>query len=90
MEKLRRTLEQVRLRIEAAKRPGTHRMTEEETKVALINPVLRALGWDVEDITQVRFEFKARRMDRPVDYAAAPPQRPQAPRRGQGDRRGRR
>ena len=38
MEKLRRTLEQVRLRIEAAKRPGTHRMTEEETKVALINP----------------------------------------------------
>lgn len=69
MEELRKTLDQIRSRIEAAKKPGGPRMTEEDTKAKLINPVLRALGWDVEEWEQVRFEFKVKRMDRPVDYA---------------------
>lgn len=68
-EELRRVLGQVRSRIEAARRPGGPRMTEADTKAKLINPVLRALGWDVEEWEQVRFEFRVKRMDRPVDYA---------------------
>jgi hypothetical protein len=35
----------------------------------MVDPVLRALGWEVEDIEQVRREYKTRRADKPVDYA---------------------
>jgi len=69
MEELRKTLEQVRARILAARSPGAHRMTEQETKTTLIGPVLRTLGWDVEDVRQVRYEFRVKRMAQPVDYA---------------------
>ncbi len=33
-------------------------MGEQDTKAALISPVLRALGWDVEDVEQVRHEYR--------------------------------
>jgi hypothetical protein len=42
---------------------------EENTKHALIEPVLRALGWDVEDLDEVRCEYKLKAADNPVDYA---------------------
>jgi hypothetical protein len=42
---------------------------EQNTKAVLINPILRALGWDLEDLEEVRLEFKLRAMDNPVDYA---------------------
>ena len=42
---------------------------EQNTKGTLINPVLRELGWDLEDLEEVRLEFKLRAMDNPVDYA---------------------
>jgi hypothetical protein len=42
---------------------------EENTKHALIEPVLRALGWDVEDLDEVRCEYKLKQADNPVDYA---------------------
>jgi hypothetical protein len=32
-------------------------------------PVLRALGWNVEDLEEVQREYKTKRRDRPVDYA---------------------
>jgi len=35
----------------------------------LVTPVLRALGWDTEDIEQVRHEYRHRSSDKPVDYA---------------------
>ena len=32
-------------------------------------PVLRALGWDVEDLEEVKLEYRRRSVDNPVDYA---------------------
>ncbi len=42
---------------------------EENTKTVLIEPILRALGWDVEDLDEVRKEFRYKPGDNPVDYA---------------------
>jgi predicted type IV restriction endonuclease len=42
---------------------------EQDTKAALIKPVLEALGWDTSDPEQVRHEFKTNPKDNPVDYA---------------------
>jgi hypothetical protein len=42
---------------------------EQDTKAALIVPVLRALGWDVEDPEDVKLEYRRRPADNPVDYA---------------------
>jgi hypothetical protein len=44
-------------------------LAEQNTKAALIEPLLRALGWDVEDVDEVHREYKQRAMDNPVDYA---------------------
>ena len=45
------------------------RMNEEATKTSLIEPVLAALGWDVQDWDQVQKEYRAKPGDNPVDYA---------------------
>ncbi len=42
---------------------------EENTKTVLIEPVLRSLGWDVEDLDEVRHEYRRKAGDNPVDYA---------------------
>ena len=42
---------------------------EQDTKAALIVPVLRALGWDTEDLEDVKLEYKRLSNDNPVDYA---------------------
>lgn len=42
---------------------------EQNTKAGLIAPVLRALGWDVEDLREVHLEYRRRPADKPVDYA---------------------
>ena len=42
---------------------------EQDTKAAFIVPVLRALGWDTEDLEDVKLEYKRRPSDNPVDYA---------------------
>ena len=42
---------------------------EQNTKAALIDPLLSALGWDVEDIDEVSREYKRKPQDNPVDYA---------------------
>ena len=34
-----------------------------------MQPVLRALGWDVEDLEDVQREYKIRKQDKPVDYS---------------------
>lgn len=45
------------------------RIGEQNTKATLIVPVLRALGWDVENLEEVHLEYRRRPTDKPVDYA---------------------
>ena len=42
---------------------------EENTKNALINPLLRALGWDIGELDEVSMEYRRKPKDNPVDYA---------------------
>ena len=42
---------------------------EQNTKSALIDPVLEALGWDTRDPDEVHREFRPTGRDSPVDYA---------------------
>ncbi len=65
MSTLASTLEEVRRRI---RRTGSRPMNEENTKATLIEPVLRALGWDIEDVEEVQREFKTHSRHKPVDY----------------------
>src|SRR5664280_108125 len=65
---LRETLAKVRTRI-AELRASSDRLSEEETKAILIDPVLTALGWHVDELEHVRREYRARPSDNPVDYA---------------------
>src|SRR5690606_19829373 len=67
MADLAKTLEDVRARV--ARFCDDRPLNEENTKATLIEPVLRALGWDPEDPDEVHREFKPTSRDRPVDYA---------------------
>jgi predicted type IV restriction endonuclease len=60
------TLLEVQKRIAQSKSKG---LNEQNTKATLIEPVLRALGWDVENLEVVEREFKVKKRDKPVDYA---------------------
>jgi Restriction Enzyme Adenine Methylase Associated/Type I restriction enzyme R protein N terminus (HSDR_N) len=42
---------------------------EENTKAALIEPLLSALGWEIEELEEVHREYRRKGQDRPVDYA---------------------
>lgn len=57
------------LRARIGKSLGKRTMNEQNTKATLVEPVLRALGWDTEDIDEVVHEYKRRPSDDPVDYA---------------------
>jgi hypothetical protein len=59
-------LAEVRRRIARAKVDG---LNEQNTKATLIEPVLKALGWDIEDVEEVVREYGHKRRDKPVDYA---------------------
>ncbi len=65
MTTLAATLQEVRQRVQRA---GKKPLNEQNTKATLIEPVLRALGWDVEDIEAVVREFRLKSRDKPVDY----------------------
>jgi len=66
VETLEKTLKALRTRIS---RMAAETLNEENTKATLIEPVLRALGWDVEDVEEVKREYKLRKSEKPVDYA---------------------
>ena len=66
MNDLQETLEQIRRKIS---RYGNSSINEQNTKSTLIQPLLRALGWDVEDCDEVHLEYKQKGKDKPVDYA---------------------
>jgi len=42
---------------------------EQNTKAALIDPLLSALSWDLQEIDEVRREYRRKPQDNPVDYA---------------------
>lgn len=63
---LQGVLSEVRSRIA---RYRDSRINEEATKTSLIQPVLRALGWNVEDLDDAQPEYRRRSVDNPVDYA---------------------
>ena len=42
---------------------------EQNTKTVLINPILLALGWDLNNIDEIYQEYRHRPNDNPVDYA---------------------
>ena len=65
MTTLANPLDEVRRRI---RRQGSRPINEENTKATLIEPILRALGWDVEDVEEVQREFKTHARHKPVDY----------------------
>jgi hypothetical protein len=57
---------------QARERVARHRgaaIGEQNTKATLIEPILRALGWDLEDLEEVRREYRRISADNPVDYA---------------------
>lgn len=45
------------------------RLTESDTIRVLVLPVLKALGWDLHDVEEVRSEYRHMASDNPVDYA---------------------
>jgi hypothetical protein len=61
VERLRKRIGHIRQKRDA--------ITEQDTKVAFINPLLTALGWNLEDLDEVRSEYRHKSQDNPVDYA---------------------
>jgi len=59
----------VRALAEKIRKWQDRRIGEQNTKAALIEPVLEGLGWDIRDWDEVHREFKAKARDKPVDYA---------------------
>ena len=42
---------------------------EQNTKAILIEPMLAALGWNLQQLEEVRREYRRNSQDGPVDYA---------------------
>ena len=61
IEIVRKRIRQIRDRNEA--------IGEQNTKAALIDPLLSALGWDLQEIDEVRREYRRKPQDNPVDFA---------------------
>lgn len=59
--KLRKRVQQIRDRKES--------IGEQNTKAALVDPLLSALGWDLQELDEVSREYKRKPQDNPVDYA---------------------
>lgn len=61
IETIRKRIQQIRDRREA--------IGEQNTKATLVDPLLAALGWDLQEIDEVRREHRRKPQDNPVDYA---------------------
>ena len=59
--RIRKRIHQIRDRKEA--------IGEQNTKSTLIDPILSALGWDIEELDEVCREYRRKPHDNPVDYA---------------------
>jgi len=51
------------------KRLKSQQISEADTKRAIIDPILSALGWDTSDVIEVKNEYRKQPQDNPVDYA---------------------
>jgi predicted type IV restriction endonuclease len=60
VEVIRKRIQQVRDRKEL--------IGEQNTKAALIDPLLSAMGWELQEIDEVRREYRRKPQDNPVDY----------------------
>lgn len=60
VEVIRKRIQQVRDRKEL--------IGEQNTKAALIDPLLMAMGWELQEIDKVRREYRRKPQDNPVDY----------------------
>lgn len=65
---LGQTMVRVRASIEQIRGHGEH-VSEQDTKAILIDPVLAALGWELNELDDVRREYRYKPQDNPVDYA---------------------
>jgi hypothetical protein len=63
------TIERLRTRIKDLRDRRVPRLSEADTLRVLITPLLRALGWDIDDVDEVRNEYRHSPSDSPVDYA---------------------
>ena len=61
-------LEKVRNQISAV-RSARQKISEQDTKGSMIEPILASLGWDTSDLSEVRREYRHTPKDDPVDYA---------------------
>jgi predicted type IV restriction endonuclease len=61
LTRVRKRIEQVKVRRES--------IGEENTKSTLIDPILTALGWNLEELEEVCREYRRKPQDNPVDYA---------------------
>ncbi|MEU3456738.1 hypothetical protein ABZ671_24520 [Micromonospora sp. NPDC006766] len=68
MTDLRAVVEQCVQRQRRCRQRG-QRLNEQNTKAALIDPVIGALGWDLVDTDEVHREYKRGGHENPVDYA---------------------
>ena len=66
MSAVRDVLPVIRERIANLQGQGINEMS---SRAVLINPMLKALGWDNEDLDQVQQEYDFQPSDNPVDYA---------------------
>ncbi|MBL6276078.1 hypothetical protein JMF97_07885 [Micromonospora fiedleri] len=69
MNELDGAIKQCVERVERFRRQPQRVIGEMDTRVALIEPIIGALGWDLYDLDQVRREYRRRGVDNPVDYA---------------------
>ena len=67
-QNLRDTIARLRTRIEQFRGRGES-IGEQNTKAVLIDPLLSALGWNLQELGEVRREYKYKPQDSPVDYA---------------------
>lgn len=65
---LHETVVKVRERIAELREHGDH-LSEQDTKAVLIDPILSALGWRLDELGDVRREYRVKPQDNPVDYA---------------------
>lgn len=69
MGEIEATIERLRTRIRDMRERRVPRLSEADTLRVLITPLLRALGWDIDDVDEVRNEYRHNPSDNPVDCA---------------------
>lgn len=68
MRRLGETVARVSGRIKEIEKRGES-VGEQDTKAILIDPILSALGWRLDELDEVRREYRRKPQDNPVDYA---------------------